>query len=222
MTALPEYKRSEKIVRAIQAYAKAYAALDGLQSRESPKNDDRTRETPRPAECLMPRGDQKTGAIGEFYAIRYARMRWEDAEVVFGNHSQKGWDLKVSPESGDPVYIQVKTASAFGDGKLGKIPKPSRSKPKDDKRELPNHWDQLWVLHLDKQLQPNGFWAFEAADLDWTKQGDSSDSPRIKTGSLSGKQVPSRLSEGSHPWFKGTPECLVGELIAALASPADH
>lgn len=217
-----EPNRVEAIEKAIRAYAEAYQKLDRLQIQESPKNSDKRSDSPGPSECLIPRGDQKTGAIGEFYAVRYARSRWKGAEVVFGNHSQKGWDLKVSESDGTKIYIQVKTASAFGEGKLGNIPKPTRSKTKGDKRELPNYWDQLWVLYLDEKLQPSGFWIFGDGDLDWTKQGKPKKSPRRNSDTLSGKSVPCRLSESSHRWFKRNPECRLSELLAALSSPTDH
>src|SRR4051812_17533497 len=92
----------------IAQFAEAYQALENLQQRETAKP---------PHEALLPRkGDQKTGLIGEYWAIRYAREAFHGGAISFGGHSEKGWDLKVEIDGTKPHYIQVKTASAFGDG----------------------------------------------------------------------------------------------------------
>src|SRR5262245_15690110 len=91
------------IEKAIEDYARAYQRLEDLQTLEA--------EKPSCERLLPQKGDQKTGLIGEYWAIRYARLIFPDAMVVFGGHSQKGWDFKVIRERRRPLYIQLKTVS---------------------------------------------------------------------------------------------------------------
>jgi hypothetical protein len=138
------------IEAAIAKFAEAYHDLEKLQQREAKK----------PAhEALLPRkGDQKTGLIGEYWAIRYARKFFSGAKISFGKTSEKGWDLKVEPAGGEPHYIQVKTASAFGKGRLSPICPPKKTPAFKDGKELPNYWNELWLLWLSHELQPVTLW----------------------------------------------------------------
>jgi hypothetical protein len=140
------------IERAIRDFARAYEALETLQGSEAKK---------KPGEILLPhKGDQKTGLIGEYWAIRYARTIFKN--VVFGGHSQKGWDLKII-RSRQPVrYVQVKTASDFGEGKVSPVWKPSKRIKAGDQREMPDYWDELWLLRLDNSLKPVALWTLQA------------------------------------------------------------
>lgn len=140
----------QQIEAAITGFAQAYAALEALQQTEGAKE---------PHAVLLPlKGDQKTGLIGEYWAVRYARALFNDAAVVFGGHSQKGWDLKVQGLSTPPHYIQVKTASEFGNGKLSPIFKPSQRPAGGHEAELPDYWNELWLLWLDRGFQPLVLW----------------------------------------------------------------
>ena len=138
------------IEEAIKGFAQVYSTFEELQKSEGDKELH---------EALLPKkGDQKTGLIGEYWAVRYARALFKGATVVFGGHSQKGWDLKVQELRTPPHYIQVKTASEFGRGKLSPIFKPSQRRATEDETELPDYWDELWLLWLDRCFQPLVLW----------------------------------------------------------------
>lgn len=94
---------------------------------------------------LLPPGDQKTGVFGEYFAMQVARRR--DPKALLAPHaSQKGWDIEL-PTLGKRV--QVKAVSRFAKGTtLSPI--------------HPGSWDELWVLALDYDLHPTGFWVVPA------------------------------------------------------------
>jgi hypothetical protein len=166
------------IEEAIEDFARAYQRLEELQTREMKKSSH---------ERLLPqKGDQKTGLIGEYWAIRYARMVFSDSRVEFGGHSQEGWDFKVIRTRHKPLYIQLKTASDFGTGKLSPICKPSRRPSVEDGDELPRYWDELWLLWLDKRLRPVVLWRFNPDQVEFNGaaclRGKSLRRPISRTG----------------------------------------
>lgn len=121
-----------QIHAAIRRYAEAYAALQSLQE-TSP---------------LIPIGDQKTGSIGEFYVRLYLEALHPDADIVFGGHSESGWDIEVS-RAIRRWRVQVKTVSAFA--RMRRISPIKRG------------WDELYVIHLDRSFSPTGFWVMADA-----------------------------------------------------------
>jgi len=90
----------KQIIDGIRVYAEAYAAFQKLQD----ENPD-----------FLAVGDQKTGVIGEFFGLLYARSIYPSAKVVYAaDPSQTGWDLEVSgDDSGRDVKVQVKTVSGY-------------------------------------------------------------------------------------------------------------
>lgn len=120
-----------EIQAVIARYAEAYAALQQVQE-QSP---------------LIPMGDQKTGAIAEFYARLYLGHRYPDARIAFGGHSESGWDLDLRRSGGMGFRIQVKGVSAFS----------------TTRRISPIHlgWDQLYLVFLGRDFVPRGFWIVE-------------------------------------------------------------
>ena len=118
------------VLAAIAAYAQAYKKLEQVQNEWD----------------LIPRGDQKTGCIGECYALLYVRSRFPKAEVRHGKPNESGWDIEaVLPEH--TIRFQVKTASAYsGTGTLSPI--------------LPG-WGQLLLIYLNRDFTPEGFWILE-------------------------------------------------------------
>ncbi|OOZ36410.1 hypothetical protein [Solemya elarraichensis gill symbiont] len=120
-------KETAHIQQAITEYAKAYRALQHGQE-SSP---------------LIPKGDQKTGCVGEFYNYLYLSDHYPDATLEYGGHSEKGWDIAV--KEGDRLFkVQTKTVSAFSTTRV----------------ISPIHagWDELHLIYLDRDLQPQGFW----------------------------------------------------------------
>lgn len=93
----------------------------------------------------IPGGDQKTGCIGEYYAYAYLLSRFDAKKLSFGSHSEKGWDILV--EEAPPCRIQVKTVSAFS--------KTRTLSP------IHEGWDQLFIVYLNRRLEPEGFWIIE-------------------------------------------------------------
>jgi len=138
------------IEKAIASFAQAYEALENLQAHEARKEAH--------SALLPPTGDQKTGLIGEYWAIRYARIIFKDATVIFGGHSQKGWDLKIVKPRASTRYIQIKTVSDFGKGKVSPICVPSKKREANDEPDMPDYWDELWLLRLDRHFQPVVLW----------------------------------------------------------------
>lgn len=101
---------------------------------------------------LLPIGDQKTGVLAEFYAKIYADSVY--ARVETGHGSQSAWDLKVSTsKTGKFEAVQVKAVSDFS----------------QTRRVSPIHpgWDQLWLVCLNKQLEPYSFKIIHKKQVDW-------------------------------------------------------
>lgn len=90
----------KQIIGGIKAYAEAYANFQKLQD----DNKD-----------LLAIGDQKTGVIGEFFGLLYARSIYPSSQVMYpAEPCQTGWDLEVSgDDSGPDLKIQVKTVSGY-------------------------------------------------------------------------------------------------------------
>lgn len=124
---LPKMIELRSVQAAIERYAVAYDDLQRLQMSTS----------------LIPRGDQKTGAIGEFYVRIYLAARYPQSAIRFGGHSQSGWDIEVEVEGGLRRF-QVKTVSAHSTTR--------RISP------IGYGWDELLLVYLDTRLQPAGFW----------------------------------------------------------------
>ncbi|MBF9221030.1 hypothetical protein [Hymenobacter ruricola] len=118
----------EEIKQAISEYACAYQRLNELQRKHSE---------------LIPEGDQKTGAVGEFYAKLYVEALYPEATISFGGNSNKAWDIQIA-QNGNLRHIQVKTSSAFS--KYRKL------------SPIHHGWHELYILHLNTALQPDGFW----------------------------------------------------------------
>ncbi|NWJ41070.1 MAG: hypothetical protein HXX12_08890 [Geothrix sp.] len=97
----------------------------------------------------IPGGDQKTGCIGEYYAYLYlAKIHGVD-KLRYGSHSEKGWDIEIAVDP--PVRIQVKTVSGFS--------KTRTISP------IHRGWDQLFIVYLSRELNPEGFWIIENANI---------------------------------------------------------
>lgn len=160
----------QAIFSAIAEYAIAYARLEAIQ-RKRP-ND-------------LPRGDQKTGVIAEFFARIFSRTRFPKATLEFGTTSEHAWDLRVIRSNIVPLHIQVKAVSAHADIR-GISP-------------LHPGWNELWLMRLDKSLSPEGFWCFRKNEVSWShKTIKSSTMPRRtkpKTGSAIYREARDKLPE---------------------------
>ena len=77
---MEQKKQAAEIQKVIRSYASAYEALQEWQDKSS----------------LIPKGDQKTGCIGEFYVYLYLTHRFPESTLTYGNHSEKGWDIRAS------------------------------------------------------------------------------------------------------------------------------
>jgi len=131
---------------AIRQYAEAYERLEHLQ---------------RAQNALLPIGDQKTGVIAEFYARIYAQTQFPASELIFGTPSEHIWDIKVRTAGQPDHLIQVKCVSAHS-----RTSRVSQIHP---------GWHELYLLRLNNQFWPIGFWTMKAADAVWstTKLGGS-------------------------------------------------
>jgi hypothetical protein len=119
------------IVAGIRSYATAYAEFQHLQ--------DNHRD-------LLAPGDQKTGVIGEFYGMLFAKATYPGATVAYSEDpSQTGWDLQVTANpSGPDLRIQVKTVSGYSTTRAITPLFPG--------------WDHLYLFYLGRDLLPTGFW----------------------------------------------------------------
>ena len=116
-----------EIISAIDFYASAYGKLQDLQENST----------------LIPEGDQKTGCIGEFYAYLYLLKKFPNADILYGNHSEKGWDIEINCDR-RRCRVQVKTVSAYS--------KTRGISP------IHHGWDELFLIYLDRSFKPRGFW----------------------------------------------------------------
>jgi len=128
----------QEIFKAISTYADAYKSLEKLQRRDG---------------SMLPIGDQKTGVIGEFYARLYAASVYQDAKLVYGHPSEHAWDIKVRQQGKEDHKIQVKTVSAHSStSRVSKIH---------------TGWHELYLLRLDEDFLPIGFWAINVSEVSW-------------------------------------------------------
>ena len=130
----------QDIFDAIDQYADAYGRLEELQRA-------RTSE--------IPIGDQKTGAIAEFYARIYAKHRFPTGKLEFGSASEHAWDIKVIQPGMREIKVQVKAVSAHS--------QTSRVSP------IHPGWHELWLMRLDERLRPQALWVIEATRSPWSQ-----------------------------------------------------
>ena len=121
---------SEDIIKSIGKYAQAYEELQNWQD----------------SSALIPKGDQKTGCIGEFYAYIYLKNKYPVCEIIYGGHSEKGWDIKVKSNNFSE-RIQVKTVSEYS---TTRVISP-----------IHHGWNQLFIIYLDRGFKPQGFWIID-------------------------------------------------------------
>jgi hypothetical protein len=100
---------------------------------------------------LLPPGRQKTDCIGEFYAHVYLLKARPLAVVTPGGHSNKVWDFRVS-DAGHDTLVQVKTVSGYS---ATRVLSP-----------IHRGWHELFVVSLDRNFRPNGFWIVPAPDFE--------------------------------------------------------
>lgn len=130
----PNYK---KIFDAIKIYSKAYEELEKIQDEEDKKQDEK----------IIPKGDQKTGVIGEFYAMLYARQKYSDKTVKLASMGSP-FDITVGEEK-EIIQIQVKTISEYAKKKTTTL---KGYVDKDNTEFI------LYLIYLDKTFKPTMFW----------------------------------------------------------------
>lgn len=131
----------DALIEAIERYAEAYAILEKLQ---------------RQMVEHLPRGDQKTGVIAEFFARIYAKRRFPGSKLEFGSASERAWDFKAHESGGRVTKVQIKSVSRHSE--------TSRISP------IHTGWDELWLMRLDNRLLPEGFWTLRAGQVPWSGQ----------------------------------------------------
>ena len=132
------------IILSVNKYASAYLELEHLQRKYSPSEIG--------SQALLQRGDQKTGVIGEFYSLLYAREKYSKEKVkLCANPSNPDVDILVHPNPEYNLQIQVKTVSGHS--------KIRRTTPLNAAAIGPQH--HLYLVSLNQQLMPDGFWVVE-------------------------------------------------------------
>lgn len=120
--------KSNEINNLIIQYAKVYQQFEDIQNGTD-----------------LPKGDQKTGVIGEYYAHCYYRNQPGVNEVNYAK-SGEAFDLTLTLESGAEKRIQVKCVSAHS--------KTRRIAPINIADEVEKPFDELILLDLDKSFKP--------------------------------------------------------------------
>jgi hypothetical protein len=124
----------DRFIEVVKKYAEAYRDFEEIQ--KAPDFD-----------FVPETGDQKTGIIGEAFIFEYLK-RQGHPDLEFGNHSQKGWDIKY-PFGLVPngvVLVQVKTVSAFSKTKtISPI-------------YLASDYCELYLVSLNEELIPDNIW----------------------------------------------------------------
>jgi hypothetical protein len=147
----------QQILASIRSYAGAYAEFQRLQDAH-----------PR----LLPLGDQKTGVIGEFYAMLFAQNFYPQSRVSFADPTA-AWDLEVSADTGGPdLRIQVKTASAYSRTRIITPIFPG--------------WDYLYLLYVETTFAPLGFWIVTNPNIFGTREALRNQKMRLPTNPNSG------------------------------------
>ena len=124
---------SKDIIAAIRDYATAYNRFQAFQNSHPDQ---------------LPLGDQKTGVIGEFYAMKYARFAYPHCNIIFAAPTES-WDIEVSGDQN--LKIQVKTVSEYSRTRIISPIFPG--------------WDHLYLLALDQAFLPTGFWTVTTSDI---------------------------------------------------------
>ena len=106
-------------------------------------------------DILLASGDQKTGVIGEYYAALYIQKEFGVSTVYSKSNSEH--DIEYIHKN-KTYKIQVKTVSAHSDTRT-----ISPIKNGD--------WSELYLISLDKNFEPNGFWINTKQDLQFDDDG---------------------------------------------------
>lgn len=143
----------KKLIEAIIKYGEAHKELEALQPPPKPKKGSSKEDIWKMTyennpNSLIPRGDQKSGCIGEFYAKQYLDNKYKGSKITFGGHSQIGWDIQIEKEGFDTLRFQVKTITRYSD-------KYTISPLKQDEKQK---WHKLIVVYLDYHFLPIGFY----------------------------------------------------------------
>lgn len=124
-------ERYKEVLSAIGKYSEVYSTFEKYQKEDTGSDP------------LLPKhGDQKTGIIGEFYAMLFLRHQGKK-NISYAAHGSP-YDLSFE-ESGKIIKVQVKTV-------LSGFSKTNTMSP------LKSGWDYLYLISLDKNFMPNGFW----------------------------------------------------------------
>lgn len=132
------------LINAIKNYAIAYEILDDLQ--QIPNNN------------LIPIGDQKTGAIGEYIGKKILEGKFNSKLDFVLNPSNKGFDIEHKSK-----FYQIKTISEFRNEKDNDSKKKtSRIKIEFEKGKFLNG---ILILLLDKSLLKGCYYFITDIDL---------------------------------------------------------
>lgn len=154
LTSLSSSPTHDEILAAFKQYAVAYGLIESIQNPDA---------APQEVTRLLPTGDQKTGCIGEYWAMRFARKRFGQDKCRFGNHSQHGWDIAIQ---GSRTRIQIKTVSEWSKSRALSPIHAQKERPE----KAPDDWapwTDLWLIHLNKDLFPTGFWQLKREHVDF-------------------------------------------------------
>lgn len=141
-----EKSKKKTINELICRYARVYSDFEKLQNYEDGS--------------ILPIGDQKTGVIGEYYAKCFAETIYPT--IRYANPGEP-YDLVVVKNDKIDVRIQVKCVSAHF--------KTRTIAPLTMLRNGDDAFDELYLISLDKDFLPEGFYINSILDLKSRNQG---------------------------------------------------
>ncbi|MCX6844266.1 MAG: hypothetical protein NTX53_18550 [candidate division WOR-3 bacterium] len=173
----------KRVFDTIRKYADAYWEMEQLQPRIWKRLHGADTIAP------LPRGDQKTGVVAEFYSLLYAGHAYPRAAVSLAG-GKKHWDIEVRYSRSRVRKIQVKAVSAHS----------------GTRRVSPIHkgWHELYLLWLDEELWPGYFRIIDASSI-------KSESWPLRNKTMPGQKA---TQVGSKDLRGGVDK--LGELLASL------
>ena len=161
----------DKIKTLIKNYAKVYKQFEDMQDGVN-----------------LPKGDQKTGTIAEYYAKCFIEFKHQ-TKVTYAK-SGESFDLSYKSAVGKIVKVQVKGVSAHS---LTRIIAPLNLK----KQNHCNPFDELYLISLAENFSPVALYinSYKAILENLKQQGDERD--RIVGSVMKGKSLHSEEKKGS-------------------------
>jgi AbiV family abortive infection protein len=177
---------NQEINKLIKDYAAVYQRFENFQNND----DNQVNVLPK-----LPKGDQKTGVIGEYYAKLFYENQKDVKSVKYGPMGAS-YDLVVTLNEGIKK-IQVKCVSAHS---KTKTIAPINMEEKDNKYPF----DELFLIYLDSNLVPKGVYvnSFEGLKKRYLQNRKHKDEGSLKKISGAKMKYPEHSGSRYIDWSK--------------------